>query len=85
VGYSWLDNASKVISGSTISSRVGSVGFWGYNATILISPVSLCAVLVIAGASSLFGTISMSDPLVDSYLVRAIVRVVTIFQILRTR
>jgi hypothetical protein len=74
-----------VTSGSTISNSVGSVGFWGYIAIIFISPVSLCAVLVIVGISSVFGTISISEPLFDSYLVRAIVRVVTIFQILRTR
>jgi hypothetical protein len=74
-----------VTSGSTISSNVGSVGFWGYIASILLSPVSFCAMLVIVGISSVFGTISISEPLFDSYLVRAIVRVVTIFQIVRTR
>jgi hypothetical protein len=38
-----------VISGSTISSSVGSVDTYGYKARIAISPASVCAVSVIAG------------------------------------
>jgi hypothetical protein len=64
---------------------VGSVGFCGYNATIFVSPVSLCAMLFIAGISWILGEIAISEPLVDSYLLMAIVRVVTIFKIHGTR
>ena len=48
---------------------------WGYKATILVSPASLCAVLFIAGIELILGDIAISEPLVESYLVKAIVRV----------
>jgi len=49
-----------VISGSTISSSVGSVEIYGYRARIVISPASVCAVSVIAGTEVILGEISMS-------------------------
>ena len=62
-----------------ISSSVGSEGIWGYKATILVSSAALCAVLLIAGIVLIFGDIAISEPLLESYLVKAIVRVYTIF------
>ena len=58
-----------------ISSSVGSEGMWGYKATILVSSAKLCAVLCIAGIELILGDIAISEPLLESYLVKAIVRV----------
>jgi hypothetical protein len=68
-----------VTSGYTISSRVGSVGTDGYRARIVISPASVGAFYVIEGTSVILGEISMSVSLLDPCLMRAIVRVCTIF------
>jgi hypothetical protein len=68
-----------VTSGSTISSSVGSVGTDGYRARMVISPASVCAFYVIAGTAVILGEISMSVSLLDPCLMRAIVRVYTIF------
>jgi hypothetical protein len=72
-----------VTSGSVISSSVGSVGIYGCSATMLVSSASLCAVLVKVGVLFILGDMAMSDPLVDSYLLMAIVRVYTIFQVFK--
>ena len=52
---------------------------WGYNATIFVYSASLCAMLVSAGIELILGDIAISEPLEESYLVKAIVRVYTIF------
>ena len=52
-------------------------------ATILFSPCSACALFVIAGMWSILGEVSISSSLEVSYLVRALVRVSTIFQVCR--
>jgi hypothetical protein len=68
-----------VTVGSTICSSVGSVGSCGYRARMVISPASVCAFSVIAGTEVILGEISMSVSLCDPYLMRAIVRVYTMF------
>ena len=49
-----------MISGSTISSSVGSVDTYGYKARIVISLASVCAVSVNVGTAGILGEISMS-------------------------
>jgi hypothetical protein len=73
------------MSGSVISSSVGSVGLWAYKAKILHSPSSVCAVFVIAGTEAYLGVIAISEPLYESYLTIAMFRVKTIFEVCRTR
>ena len=48
---------------------------------MLVSSASVWLVLVIVSILLFLGEISMSDPLVDSYLCMAIVLVLTIFQV----
>jgi hypothetical protein len=55
-----------------ISSSVGSVGMWGYKATIFVYSASLCAMLFSAGIELILGDIAISEPLEESYLVMAI-------------
>ena len=73
------------MSGSVISSSVGSVGLWTYRAKILQSPSSVCAMFVIAGTEAYLGEIAISEPLYESYLTIAMFRVKTIFEVCRTR
>jgi hypothetical protein len=68
-----------VTSGLVISSSVGSAGMYGYRARTFVSSPSLWALFVIVGMFSILGDIAMSEPLVDSCLLMAIVRVYTIF------
>ena len=65
-----------------ISNNVGALLFEGISATILFSVCSSCVLLVITGNGAILGDVSISISLEDSYLVRAILRVWTIFQVL---
>jgi hypothetical protein len=68
-----------------IAINVGSDGLWGYTANILHSLSSACAVLVIAGIEAFLGEITISAPPLESYLLIAMLRVTTIFQVYRVR
>ena len=72
VGYSWLERASKVISGSVISNSVGSLLLEGINATMLLLSCSMYGVFVISGTEVVLGDVSISTSLEDAYLVIAI-------------
>ena len=78
VGYSWLERASNVTSGSVISSSMGSLFVEGSKATMLFSAGSVYGVFVIAGIEACLGDVSISTSLEDSYLIRAMFRVYTI-------
>ena len=65
-GYSWLERASKVMSGSVISNNVGSLLDCGISARAVISSWSACSVFVIAGYDEYFGEDSISASLGDS-------------------
>ena len=56
---------------------------YGCSATIFVSSSVVCLLLVIVRILLFLGEISISDPLVDSYLLMAIVLVLTIFQVCR--
>ena len=85
VGYSWLERASNVTSGSVISNSVGSLFVEGSKATMLFSAGSLYVLFAIAGIDVVLGDVSISTSLEDSYLMRAIFRVYTIFQDFKQR
>ena len=70
-------------SGSNISSSVGSAEIYGCSATMLVPSGSVCLVFVIVSILLFLGAISMSDPLVESYLYMAMFLVWTIFQVCR--
>ena len=78
VGGSWLESASKVTSGSVISSSVGSVGCYGTRAIISFSFPPCCSLLC---PDEILMVLSISSSLETSCLRFACFLVWTIFQL----
>ena len=80
VAGNYVERYSKVVSGSDMGSRVGVEFSFGLSATKVFSSASLVCYSTGGGKARILGEVSISISLVDSYLVRAIVLVLTIFQ-----